>query len=66
VLKKLNSNYVPPNKETLSSVYKTRSNIMYLMVERYTKIYPGLCAATRDQRLKRVDQQIVERLSDAV
>lgn len=41
-----------PNHNVILDV-KTKWNSMYLLVERFTEIYPGLNAATRDQRLKK-------------
>jgi hypothetical protein len=55
-----------PNHKVVLDV-KTRWNSMYLMVERFTEISSGLCAVTRDKRLKiQVDKKKVERLSNAV
>lgn len=53
-----------PNHNVILDV-KTRWNSMYLMVERFAEIYPGLSAATRDQRLeKRVDKDKVDKITD--
>lgn len=53
-----------PNHNVILDV-KTRWNSMYLMVERFAEIYPGLSAATRDQRLKkRIDKDKVDKITD--
>lgn len=54
-----------PNHSVILDV-KTRWNSMYLMVERFAEIYPGLSAACRDPRIKkRVEKEKVEKISDA-
>lgn len=50
-----------PNHNVILDV-QTRWNSMYLMVKRFAEIYPGLSAATRDQRLKkRIDKDKVDK-----
>ena len=44
---------------------RTRWNSLYLMVQRFTEIYIGLSAASRDPRLKkRAEKEKVERVTD--
>lgn len=64
VLKEKLANLELPNHTVILDV-KTRWNSMYLMVERFAEIYPGLSSACRDQRLKaRVDKEKVDKVSD--
>lgn len=65
VLKEKLANLELPNHSVILDV-KTRWNSMYLMVQRFAEIYPGLCAASRDPRLKkRCEKDKVEKLTDA-
>lgn len=65
VLKEKLQNLELPNHNVVLDV-KTRWNSMYLMVERFAEIYPGLSSACRDPRLKtRAEKEKVEKITDA-
>jgi hypothetical protein len=65
VLKEKLQNLELPNHNVVLDV-KTRWNSMYLMVERFAEIYPGLSSACRDPKLKtRAEKEKVEKITDA-